>query len=75
MAEICRAQDGGELVEIPVSIFTEDAGSPENGYGRRSLSSDGRANMTVSIHFQRREWMRLLSWRGTNSARGDARCL
>ena len=37
----------GAYVDIPVSIFTEDAGQPEGGVGRRFLTSDHRADMTV----------------------------
>ena len=34
-------------VDIPTTIFTEDAGKPATGYGRRFLTSDGRADLTV----------------------------
>jgi hypothetical protein len=34
-------------VDIPTTIFTEDAGKPTTGYGRRFLTSDGRADLTV----------------------------
>ena len=34
-------------VDIPVSIFTEDAGTPEGGTGRRFFTSDHRADLTV----------------------------
>lgn len=37
----------GAVVDIPSGIFTEDAGKPEEGYGRRFLTSDGRADLTV----------------------------
>lgn len=37
----------GAVVEIPTTVFTQDAGKPETGYGRRFLSSDGRADLTV----------------------------
>ena len=37
----------GTSVDIPATIFSNDAGRPETGYGRRFLSSDGRANLTV----------------------------
>ena len=37
----------GARVDIPVTIFSEDAGPPESGYGRRFLTADGRANLTV----------------------------
>jgi hypothetical protein len=36
----------GTSVDLPISIFTENAGRPD-GYGRRFLTSDGRANLTV----------------------------
>ena len=36
----------GASVDIPASIFVE-AGKPETGYGRRFLTSDRRANLTV----------------------------
>jgi hypothetical protein len=34
-------------VDLPVTIFSKSAGQPESGYGRRFLSADGRANLTV----------------------------
>ena len=37
----------GAAVDIPSSIFTEDAGKPESGYGGRFLTSDRRADLTV----------------------------
>jgi hypothetical protein len=37
----------GAAVDIPNGIFTEDAGKPDSGYGRRFQTSDGRANMTI----------------------------
>src|SRR3954452_10901822 len=37
----------GTSVDIPATIFSNDAGRPEIGDGRRFLSSDGRANLTV----------------------------
>jgi hypothetical protein len=37
----------GAFVDIPNAIFTEDAGKPEKAYGRRFLTPDGRANLTV----------------------------
>jgi hypothetical protein len=37
----------GESVDIPLNIFTEDAGKPETGYGARFLTSDRRANLTI----------------------------
>src|SRR3982751_4988041 len=37
----------GAKVEIPVSIFTEDAGAPEGGSGRRFFTKDRRADLTL----------------------------
>ena len=37
----------GASVDVPTSVFTNDAGQTEIGYGRRFLSSDQRANLTV----------------------------
>jgi hypothetical protein len=37
----------GAKVDIPVSIFTEDAGSPEGGTGRRFFTKDHRADLTI----------------------------
>ena len=37
----------GAAVDIPNAIFTEEAGKPESGYGRRFFTSDRRANLTV----------------------------
>ena len=37
----------GASVDIPTSVFTSSAGQTEIGYGRRFLSSDGRATLTV----------------------------
>jgi hypothetical protein len=37
----------GANVDIPVSIFTEDAGPPEGGTGRRFFTKDRRADLTV----------------------------
>jgi hypothetical protein len=34
-------------VDIPTSIFTEDGGKPEDGYGGCFLTSDRRADLTV----------------------------
>jgi hypothetical protein len=34
-------------VDIPTSIFSEQAGRPETGYGGRFLTPDKRANLTV----------------------------
>ena len=37
----------GTSVEMPVTIFTRDAGPPEGGTGRRFFTDDNRADMTV----------------------------
>jgi len=37
----------GTSVEMPVSIFTRDAGPPESGTGRRFFREDNRADLTV----------------------------
>ena len=37
----------GASVDVPVSVFAEEAGKPETGYGRRFLTSDRRANLTI----------------------------
>ena len=37
----------GANVDIPVDIFTEDAGPPEGGIGRRFFTSDHRADLTI----------------------------
>jgi hypothetical protein len=39
--------ESGASVDIPLSVFTEDGGKPEAGYGGRFLTSDHRANLTV----------------------------
>ena len=37
----------GTSVEMPVTIFTRDAGLPEGGTGRRFFTDDNRADLTV----------------------------
>ena len=37
----------GTSVDMPVSIFTSDAGAPDNGTGRRFFTEDRRADLTV----------------------------
>ena len=37
----------GAVAQIPISIFSEDEGRPEAGYGRRFVTSDRRANLTI----------------------------
>jgi hypothetical protein len=38
----------GTNIDFPNEIFTQDAGRPDWGYGRRFQTSDGRANLTVN---------------------------
>ena len=40
-------QSTGANVDMPVNIFTEDAGPPEGGIGRRFFTSDHRADLTL----------------------------
>ena len=40
-------QSTGANVDVPVNIFTEDAGQPEGGIGRRFFTSDRRADLTL----------------------------
>jgi hypothetical protein len=42
-----RVPETGAAVDLPTSIFTEETGKPEAGYGARFLSSDRRADLTV----------------------------
>jgi hypothetical protein len=37
----------GTSVDVPVSIFTEQAGLPLHGHGERLKSADGRADLTI----------------------------
>src|SRR5262245_63695984 len=37
----------GTSVDMPVSIFTSDAGAPDGGTGRKFVTEDRRADMTV----------------------------
>jgi hypothetical protein len=37
----------GAKADIPVTVFSKDGGKPDAGYGRRFLTPDGRANLTV----------------------------
>lgn len=37
----------GAKADIPVNVFSKDGGKPDAGYGRRFMTSDGRANLTV----------------------------
>jgi hypothetical protein len=37
----------GANVDVPSTIFSNEVGKPESGYGTRFLTSDGRANLTV----------------------------
>jgi hypothetical protein len=40
-------RETGATVNIPTTIFSEDGGQPNSGYGRRFLTADGRANLTI----------------------------
>ena len=42
-----QVPETGARVDIPAAIFSQDAGAAETGLGRRFLSADGRANLTV----------------------------
>jgi hypothetical protein len=42
-----QVPETGAAVDLPSSIFTEEAGKPEDGYGARFLTSDRRADLTV----------------------------
>jgi hypothetical protein len=42
-----QVPETGAAVDLPTSIFSEQAGKPEAGYGRRFLTSDRRADLTV----------------------------
>jgi hypothetical protein len=37
----------GAIAQIPTTIFSQDGGRPEEGYGKRFETSDKRANLTV----------------------------
>jgi hypothetical protein len=37
----------GAAVEIPISVFSQDAGLPQSGLGRRFYTDDHRADLTV----------------------------
>lgn len=39
--------ESGPVAQIPYTIFSQDGGTPEDGYGRRFVRSDGRAKLTV----------------------------
>jgi hypothetical protein len=42
-----RIPSTGVSVDIPIDIFTEDAGPPQGGPGRRFFTTDHRANLTI----------------------------
>jgi hypothetical protein len=42
-----QVPETGAAVDLPSSIFTEEAGKPEAGYGGRFLPSDRRADLTI----------------------------
>lgn len=37
----------GANAEIPIGVFSRNAGKPDTGYGHRFLTEDGRANLTL----------------------------
>jgi hypothetical protein len=37
----------GAVAQIPTTVFSEDGGKPDAGYGRRFLTADRRATLTV----------------------------
>jgi len=37
----------GAVAQVPTTIFSEDGGKPETGYGRRFITADRRANLTI----------------------------
>ncbi len=37
----------GAAVDIPLGVFSQDAGAAKPGFGRRRTTADGRANLTV----------------------------
>jgi hypothetical protein len=39
--------NSGTAVEVPVALFSRDAGPPEGGSGRRLTTDDGRADLTI----------------------------
>jgi hypothetical protein len=39
--------ESGAVAQIPTTVFSEDGGKPDTGYGRRFFSADRRANLTV----------------------------
>jgi hypothetical protein len=40
-------QETGLSVDVPVTVFTEDAGGPEGTAGRRFFTADRRADLTI----------------------------
>src|SRR5580704_16680820 len=40
-------RESGACIDIPTSIFSEEAGKPETGYGARFTTPDRRADLTV----------------------------
>jgi hypothetical protein len=39
--------EAGATVDLPTTIFSQDAGPPASGYGRRFKTADGRATLVV----------------------------
>jgi hypothetical protein len=42
-----KIPESGASVEVPTSIFSEEAGKPKTGYGARFTTPDRRADLTV----------------------------
>lgn len=40
-------RDSGASVAVPTAIFSDDGGAAQNGPGRRFVTADGRADLTV----------------------------
>jgi hypothetical protein len=37
----------GAVAQVPTTVFSQDGGKAQEGYGKRFVTSDGRANLTV----------------------------
>jgi len=59
-----QVPESGAAVDIPTSIFSEQAGKPEAGYGGRFLTSDRRADLTVQSIRTRQDFRQLCFWQG-----------
>jgi hypothetical protein len=42
--DIAETRSGAD---VPIDVFTSEAGKPDSGYGAKWLSGDGRANLTI----------------------------